>query len=267
MTPLADKSAAWAAEMRAAQEATLPTVVVDGDGTGVYLVAGGADVDLLDADPAPGVTHRWAASATKPSDMAKVVDRQLGQPQVTVPLGNSLVRTQGTFAGPSGKPFSLCHLAGNKFWFQGGKFSFVRLAGQTDTEEGPSFQYEEKEVIIPSKAIFADNGKPVVIGLEVSYAAQTGGLGSNAWNMEFRLAQRTIDSASDNAVETKTVCGMLLNISGSAPNEVSSLTPFGDNFFPLIALHTVSDNFFWQQQIGGLPNQYINPNKGFIWWP
>ena len=255
MTPLADKSAAWAAEMRAAQEATLPTAVVDGDGTGVYLVAGGSDVDVIDADPAPGVTHRWAASPAKPSDMAKVADRQLGQPQVTVPLGDSLVRTQGNFAGPSGKPFSLCHLTGNKFWLEGGVFSYQRVTGYDDDQ--PITVTET--VIVESRSIFAAQDRTTILGFDCKYRKAS----PTDWQINLAFAERTV--LPGEMVMTGPVCGMAVSFSGDPV--VANYTPIGDPFLPWIALHTQGGDAFWQQQVMLMPSAYISPSQGFLWWP
>lgn len=252
----AKKNAAWAAEMQRAQSAALLTAVVDGEGSGVYLVAGGSDVDLVDADPAPGMMPRWV-SPSKSNDMAKVVDRQLGEPQVNVPLGDAMVRTHGTFAGPSGKPFSLCHLSGNKFWLQGGEFQFEKLVGY-DEEQQPIMALQT--VTVESRSILAALDRTTLLGFACQYRKSS----PTDWAIDFRFEQRAVLPAE--IVTTGPVCGMQVSFMGADP-VINVYTPIGSDFLPWIALHTQGRDAFWQQQVSLLPSSYISPSQGFIWWP
>jgi hypothetical protein len=267
MSPLAAKSAAWAAEMRAAQDEALPTAVVDGEGTGIYLMSGAADEDLLDSDPAPGIQPRWLGKG-KTGDMRRVVDRKLGQPQVTVLLPKSVVTGEGSFAGPVGTPFTICHLAGNKFRVTGGQLTFSRLVGfEPPDDEGYTAPiYGSKTIAVPDTNIFADPGKTTVLGFLCTYAKATTEDALAVWDLDFTFDTRKVPHTSP--AVTDTVCGMRTTFSGTVPSPIyANFTPIGDPFFPWISLHTQSDKTFWKYQIGQPPvGSYLDPARGFFWW-
>jgi len=253
---LSKKNDAWAAEMRAAQTSALPTAIRSGNG--VFLLAGSADEELLDADPAPGIQARWIGNAKKGNVMGKVVDRQMSEPTITVPLAGSAVKTQGTFAGPSGGPFSICHLSGNKFWIEGGTLTFDRLVGyQDDDDETPIFETTTYE--IESKSIFVDQRKTTLIGFRCRYAKRSEG----DWDLEIELTTKTIDARE--TVTTGPVAGMRIAFNGS-PIVTTSYTPIGDEFLPWIALHTTPRHLDWKQSVGILPTVFLSPSHGFSWW-
>ncbi len=126
------KNSQWASEMLDAQDAGLPIDVVDESGTAVFLVEhGNADVfGPQDLNPPPGPFERGGSMRRVPGAMNRLVDRQLGLPKTQFIAGGQLHQVQGVLAGARSEPFTITHLAGNRFMIRGGQIGDMVMPDQ-----------------------------------------------------------------------------------------------------------------------------------------
>lgn len=255
---IARKDIAWASEMLDSQDQDLPDLVVEHGSPGVFLMETVTPQGGFDADPAPGLTPRFPnpriIGQTSPRE--RIIERQLSKPTVTLNTSTGAAVGQGVFAGARNQPFSVCYVGGNRWRFQGGSFSFQRLAGMTEDPEEPLI-YETVEVVVPSKTFSVPSNKSTVIGLHVQAAKS-----ASAWNLTEWTLDATHFEESD-PVRAGTFLGMLVAPDG---NGGVTYTPFGTSFLPLFVLHTNAFRAFWSVQACLLPPAYINPFIGLLWW-